>query len=126
MPAGIKLSALESAAIGRPSGYYDDVLSRGVVIGDSVHLTDEAKAELRRKYSTFNQWPTWAATIAKLKADGDTGIGDTIARVIGPVGGAAFKRYFKTIFGKSCGCDERQDALNRRYPYVDASPSMNG
>lgn len=71
-------------------------------------VRDSAKVEL----------PTWAATIAKLKADNDTGLGDTIARVIGPVGGNAFKHYFKTIFGKSCGCKERQEALNRDYPYV--------
>jgi hypothetical protein len=53
----------------------------------------------------------------------DVGIGDTIARVIGPIGGDAYKAWFKETFGKTCGCTERQDALNVMFPLLTSPPS---
>ena len=47
----------------------------------------------------------------------DEGVGDTIARIVGPIGGNAYKVWFKATFGKSCGCTERQSAWNQRFPY---------
>jgi len=46
----------------------------------------------------------------------DQGIGDLIARLIGPVGGDAYKTWFLAAFGQSCGCSERQADLNAKYP----------
>jgi hypothetical protein len=54
--------------------------------------------------------------MARFAAQPDAGLGDTIARHFG-VPGAAFKAWFKTIFGRSCRCAERQETLNFRYPY---------
>jgi len=51
-----------------------------------------------------------------LAAKGDRGAGDIIARVIGPIGGTAFKAWYKVTFGKDCGCGRRQEVLNTRWP----------
>jgi len=116
----------------RPAGYLDAVLAAGTIQGDNLILSEEAFQSLRQKYQlqqSYAEWPAWAKAIARLKAHPDVGVGDTIARVIGPVGGDAYKVWFKRLFGKSCGCHERQADLNRSYPYqpaVDESPSENG
>lgn len=62
-------------------------------------------------------WPAWVQIIAQARSPADAGIGDTIARTIGPVGGELYKSWFKTTFGRSCGCVERQTSLNQRFPY---------
>jgi hypothetical protein len=51
-----------------------------------------------------------------LASSTDQGIGDVIARLIGPVGGDAYKTWFLATFGQSCGCSERQSDLNAIYP----------
>jgi len=65
----------------------------------------------------FEDWPAWAKGLKLISTKEDKGIGDTIARTIGPLGGDAFKTWFPKITGKSCGCNERQETLNKRYPY---------
>lgn len=62
--------------------------------------------------------PDWGSlNFLKLMAkDGDKGLGDIIARIIGPVGGDAFKRWYKRLFGRDCGCSERQEDFNLTYP----------
>lgn len=62
--------------------------------------------------------PDWGGlNFLKLMAkEGDHGIGDIIQRVIGPIGGDAFKKWYKRIFGKDCGCSERQEEWNLSYP----------
>lgn len=62
-------------------------------------------------------WPAWAMAIKRLSVEGERGVGDTVARVIGPIGGDAWKLWFKTLTGKSCGCERRQADLNAAYPY---------
>jgi hypothetical protein len=47
----------------------------------------------------------------------DTGAGDTIARIVGPIGGEAYKKWFLETFGRTCGCTERQEKINEQYPY---------
>jgi hypothetical protein len=44
----------------------------------------------------FKQWPAWAVAISMLKKDEDSGVGDTVYRVIGPSNSAAFQRWYKT------------------------------
>ena len=41
---------------------------------------------------------------------------DIVARVVGPIGGDVFKAWHLAMFGKECGCGDRQEALNARYP----------
>ena len=63
------------------------------------------------------KFPLWATLLAAKKTPEDKGIGDTIARLIGPIGGDAYKRWFSKITGKPCGCEQRQDRLNALFPY---------
>ncbi len=51
-----------------------------------------------------------------LAVEGDKGLGDIIARVIGPIGGDAVKEWWPTIFGTSCKCSIRQSEWNDRFP----------
>jgi len=63
-----------------------------------------------------DKWPTWALAVAKLKAETDSGVGDTVARYAAMVGGEAFKVASKAM-GIPCGCDKRQEQWNQLYPY---------
>jgi len=73
--------------------------------------------------------PLWAMTAFGMVARGliivrseqDKGVGDTLARLVGPIGGEAYKAWFKKTFGKSCGCSEDQAYLNEKFPY-DKTP----
>lgn len=62
-------------------------------------------------------WPAWAKAIASQKRDGETGVGDTAERVIGPFG-PLFKAAFKKLFEKDCGCNARKELWNLQYPYA--------
>lgn len=62
------------------------------------------------------QWPLWAVTIALLKADTDAGVGDTVERIIGPIGGQAFKLWAAKL-GVDCGCGARKADWNDRFQY---------
>ena len=68
-------------------------------------------------------WPIWAKAVALYALPGDAGLGDTITRQIGPIGGNAFKAWYLAMFGKPCGCSTRQTTLNARYPY-DTNPDL--
>ena len=61
-------------------------------------------------------WPLILSPLKLLSQPEDKGLGDIIARTIGPVGGDAFKKWYKLTFGKECGCDVRQESWNIRYP----------
>jgi hypothetical protein len=63
------------------------------------------------------QWPFGIAAVAMFARPGDRGIGDTVARTIGPIGGDLFKEWWKKITGTDCGCGGRQEHLNAAYPY---------
>lgn len=51
-----------------------------------------------------------------LLKEGDRGLGDVVERTIGPVGGDAFKKWYKKLTGESCNCKERQEDWNYMYP----------
>ena len=125
-----RLSAIRATADHRARGYYDDVVNSGRVDGDWLVLSDEAFRALQRKYSkpvSLAEWPAWADLLAVVRRDADSGVGDTIARIIGPVCGGAFKKWYRAVFGRSCGCAGRQESFNRRYPYeVDNPPLLKG
>ena len=61
-------------------------------------------------------WPAILKALKLAAKSGDKGLGDIVARIIGPIGGDAYKKWFEKIFGRPCGCSERQDYLNQRYP----------
>ena len=74
-------------------------------------MSEETKTILR-------EWPIWAKTVSLARSEKDKGVGDTIARTIGIVGGHKYREWFKRITGRECGCRERQDNLNKLFPYT--------
>lgn len=64
-----------------------------------------------------SRWPLAVALVAWLARPGDRGVGDTVARVIRPIGGDAWKAWYREATGHDCGCGDRQAALNAAYPY---------
>jgi hypothetical protein len=69
-----------------------------------------------------SQWPLGIALVAMLARPEDRGIGDTVARVVGPVGGDLFKAWYRRVTGQDCGCGTRQESLNATYPYHHGAP----
>ena len=61
-------------------------------------------------------WPLILLPMKLLAKPEDKGLGDIVERTIGPVGGNAYKIWYKATFGKECGCTKRKDNLNLRYP----------
>jgi hypothetical protein len=61
-------------------------------------------------------WPLSLRALKILATPDDRGAGDIIARTIGPIGGEAFKKWWKLVVGRDCGCAGRQDKLNALYP----------
>ena len=57
-----------------------------------------------------------ASLFSVLSKPQDAGLGDTIARIINPLGGAAFKRWYRQRFKTPCGCNRRQLRLNYMFP----------
>lgn len=123
--------------------FWHEALSFGKITGAAVELDDKVANSLRERcpklvpsepQSTLkpvvqpainteklssipsNSWPIWAKAVAKTAIPGDKGIGDVIARTIGPFGGDAFKTWYEKIFGRPCKCNERQETLNMIYP----------
>ena len=81
-------------------------------------LTIAPKATKHLDPIPHEKWPLWSLAIARLKKEGETGLGDTITRMIGHSNSERFKAWFQRKFGKSCGCEERRVWLNRKYPYL--------
>ncbi len=62
-------------------------------------------------------WPLWAKALKLLRTDADKGVGDTLARTIGDETSEAFKGWYKSTFGRKCGCNGRRAEWNSRYSY---------
>ena len=124
----ISLDDLHARAKDRPPGYVEDVLSFASAVTDTHYtISDDAWKSLRAKYGapvTRTQsprpWPLAARVLRGLRRPGEKGVGDTLARIIGNMGGDAFKRWSKRL-GFNCHCDDRQAALNSRWSY-DETP----
>jgi hypothetical protein len=50
--------------------------------------------------------------------DKQKGLGDTVAAITKATG---IEMLVKSIFGENCGCDARQEALNKLVPYSSSS-----
>lgn len=66
--------------------------------------------------ATPPQWPKLLLPLKLFAVPEDKGLGDIIARKIGPIGGDLYKAWYLKVFGKSCGCSQRQEDWNRNYP----------
>jgi hypothetical protein len=63
----ILLCEIERRAAERPPGYVEDVLSRGMVVGDELELSEEAYRELVAKYD-----PKRFPVVARAKREGQS------------------------------------------------------
>jgi hypothetical protein len=61
-------------------------------------------------------WPVFLTPLKLLAKPEDKGLGDIVAREIGPIGGKAFKKWYKVFFKKGCGCGARQESWNAKWP----------
>jgi len=78
--------------------------------------TIHAKHVSRQESIPRHQWPLWARGVELLRKPGDQGVGDTIHWYATRVGGEKFK-VMMTALGVPCGCDERREHYNQRFPY---------
>ena len=88
------------------------LLIRDVMLDFSVYNPRLNKGRERK----LEPWPPILLPLKMFRKPGDRGAGDIIARVIGPIGGDAFKTWYRRLFGQDCGCGNRQEALNQRWP----------
>ena len=65
----------------------------------------------------FEKWPTWAKAVSLLRTSADAGVGDTVRRTIGDANSDTFQKWYKKLFGKSCGCKRRHREWNQHYRY---------
>ena len=54
--------------------------------------------------------------IERQRIPSDTGVGDTVERLLAKMGGDQFKWVMHKL-GINCGCEDRKAWLNRVYPY---------
>ncbi len=84
-----------------------DALCRSLTPKDQVRLCSDAPPL---------PWPIYLQPFKLMARPIDRGLGDIIARTIGPVGGDAFKEWYQKTIGQDCGCRDRQIHLNNLYP----------
>jgi hypothetical protein len=120
--------ALHNYAIAFP-GEWQRILEQGVLSGCHMYIDLPADFALKAPLDSLPErksisiavpkedWPLWARAVARLKKDVDAGVGDTIERVIGKTSSEAFKKWFKAITGHDCGCTQRKEYFNERFPY---------
>ena len=77
---------------------------------------DEAYTHPDMRPVPREQWPLWAKALALASTDADSGIGDTVRRIIGNFASDAFKTWHKVTFGRSCDCQARRERWNAQFP----------
>lgn len=118
-----------SAVSRRGPAYETAVRAVGIVVGKCVEIAVADYLKLagskasKREPKPIEEWPLPFRLVARHRQPGESGIGDTAARWIGAVGGEQFKLWFRLVIGHDCRCADRQDWLNRRWPYSAESVS---
>jgi hypothetical protein len=85
--------------------------------GEMSCIGTKEVGEPENQSAPYDQWPMWAKALKQLSRHEDKGLGDVVERVVGPVGGDAYKLWYKTTFGEDCvGCNKRKGNLNVRFP----------
>ncbi len=93
----IPLVDIKAQEDNRPAGYYDDVVSRGVVRDGALELSVKEWRRLRDKYTPSR------------------GLGDVVEKILRPIG-EPYKAWRLKKTGKPCGCARRQAKLNAMFP----------
>lgn len=78
----------------------------------------EGGALTKLKSVREDDWPWWARKIAARRNEAETGVGDTLERLLAMAGGRKIKQLAKAA-KIDCGCDSRQASLNELYPYCN-------
>lgn len=74
---------------------------------------DEAYyANLDKRTKEYKQWKEF---VEKQQAEEPKGLGDVVAKVTEVTG---IKKAVEAFFGEDCGCDDRQDFLNKKLPFA--------
>jgi hypothetical protein len=64
------------------------------------------------------KWPLKIKALALLAVPGERGVGDTAHRVLSHLGGDGVAKLYEEVTGRPCGCGDRIEKLNARYPYA--------
>lgn len=65
------------------------------------------------------QWPAWVLALAAQAVPGEVGLGDVVARVIGPFGSNDFRTWYAdvtSVWNPQCQCQGWQPLWNQVYP----------
>lgn len=76
--------------------------------------TDAKKVRQQVKRSS-----TLVSMVMRYRVEGEKGVGDTVERLINTIGSRPLKRFKASLekLGINCGCQNRKEWLNKRYPY---------
>lgn len=89
----IPLTLLREAAPSRPIGYFEDVVSRGIITDELIDLPDSSYAELLEKYRAYREPPNYLEQ------------GFSITLALGRWAIAGFPVVDEaTLFARSCEC----------------------
>ncbi len=133
---------------GRPSaGYCRQMCSHRVSIPPDAPVIIPATVAVplptprpRIEALPLSQWPRLARWVASLRRDGESGVGDTVHRLLAPTGAEAVAARWPKLanragfiimrmlgpnidsavvhlMGKTCGCADRKAKLNATYRY---------
>ena len=91
------------------------VYSNGVLV-ECLRNEVPQQHRIGEKLNDGSLWPFMLRPLKLLAIPSDKGLGDIVERVIGPIGGDAYKAWYEKAFGKPCKCTKRQDGLNERFP----------
>ncbi len=97
-------------------GIYDQIMAACTAVKPMPVAVPEAQpVPILPTAMPRSEWPRIIRLLALFAVPEDRGIGDVVARLIGPFGGDAFKLWTKR-FGLDCGCEVRQADWNIRWP----------
>jgi hypothetical protein len=88
--------------------------------GENVSPSDASyfRAKWEREAGPPKPWPLFARGLRLLRANGDAGIGDTVARNLHRLGADAMVKLYARLVGRDCGCEDRRQRLNQLFPYA--------
>lgn len=78
-------------------------------------ISEPTQAEYRHAVTKVKV-PKRPGFLIRFRSDSDTGLGDTVERLIAMFGGKRIEAILKRL-GINCGCGDRKAWLNRNWPY---------
>lgn len=87
-----------------------------VVLNGGSEKTKKSKPKPERNRNDPKAEARLIGWVKMFRKPEDTGVGDTVERLLAKVGGKAIEKSLKRL-GINCGCKSRQKWLNQRYPY---------